>query len=91
MIKEALKQFIYEKVKNSTSPDKPFFFVRGTGLQELCKSYNIDLLQLIDEMVKEKWLNKALINGRLALYIHKPINKKKLEQIRAEFEKFLNK
>jgi hypothetical protein len=90
-MKEALKQFIYEKVKNSTTQEKPYFFVRGSGLQELCRIYNVNLLELIDEMVNEKLLCKGLVNKKLVLYIHKPINKKRLEAIREEFERFLNR
>jgi len=88
-MKEALKKFIYEKVKQATTPERPYYFIRGTGLRELCQSYGIDILELIDEMTKEGLVKKALINNKLAIYIYRPINRKKLETIQKEFEQFL--
>jgi len=87
-IKEDLKRFIIEKVKSSVSEDRPFFFVRWSGLYELCKNYQVDLLELIDELCTEGKLKKALINKRLALTLPELNISKKAKSIIKEFEKF---
>ncbi len=88
-IQEKLKQFIYQLVKENTSPEKPYFYIRGSGLSELCQKYQQNLLNLIDQMVKEKIVKKGLVNNRLVLYIYQPINKRRLEQIDKQFREFL--
>ncbi len=90
-MKEKIKSFILEKVRNSTTPDRPYYFVAGSGLKELADSYGYNILELIDELVKEKRLYRGLINRKLVIYIHRPLNRKRLEEIQDEFEKFLNK
>ena len=89
-IKDALKNFIVEKVSKETSlPDKPYFFVRWSGLYELCKEYHLDLLELIDELVSEGKLKKALIKGKLALYLPSVTVNTKAKKMKNEFENFL--
>ncbi len=90
-VKAKLMAFIVEKVRTTTSPDRPYFYVRGSGIKELVESYNLDLLKLIDEMVKKRMIKKGLVRKRLVLYIYQPVNKKRLESVKQEFEKFLNK
>jgi len=88
-MREELKEFIIMKVKEATNENQPYFFVRGSGIPDLCKSYGYDALELIDELVSEKRLKKGLVKGRLVIYLYKPINKKRLQQMQAEFEQFL--
>ena len=88
-IREKIKEFIIEKVRKNTNEDRPFFFVRGSGLHELCKAYSLDLLEIIDELAKEKKIYKGLVNGKLVLYLHRPLNKKRLYNIKQEFEEFI--
>ena len=88
-IRENIKNFIVKKVKEETNPDRPYFFVRWSGLFELCKSYGLDLLELIDELVSENRLKKALIKKKLAIYLPQYTPSKKLKQIKNEFEEFL--
>jgi hypothetical protein len=88
-LKEKLKLYILEKVKQSTSDDRPYFFVKWSGLFELCKIYGQDLLVLIDEMVAEGNLKKALIKGKLALYLPSVTVNTKAKKIKDEFENFL--
>ena len=88
-IREDIKNFIVKKVKESISPDRPYFFVRWSGLFELCKSYGLDLLELVDELVSENRLKKALIKKKLAIYLPQYTPSKKLKQMKNEFEEFL--
>ncbi len=90
-IKEKIKDFIVEKVSRETSVNRPYFFIRGSGLRELCQRYNLDLLKIVDELHKERRLRKGLINGRLVIYIHQPVDKRRLAKIESEFESFLNR
>jgi hypothetical protein len=92
-IREKLVAFILEKVRKETTPDKPYYFIRWSGLFELCKNYGIDLLNLIDYMVDKKLIGKALIKRRLAIYLldNKPYIQNKTKTIFKEFEEFLNK
>jgi hypothetical protein len=90
-IREDLKRFIIEKVKNSVSKDKPYMFVRWSGLYELCKAYHLDLLELIDELCKENRLKKAIIKGKLALTLPNMIISKKAQSILKEFQEFTNR
>jgi len=73
--KKLLKEFILKKVKESVSIDKPYFVIKWSGLFELCRSMNEDLLAIIDEMDKEGTIRKALIKtkkGRKLLAITLP-------------------
>jgi hypothetical protein len=90
-IREDLKDFIVEKVKSSVSPDRPYMFVRWSGLYELCKAYHLDLLELVDELCREKRLRKALIKGKLALTLPNMAISKKAREIVEEFQKFIEK
>lgn len=90
-IKEQIKEFILAKVKKETSKDRPYYFIRGTGLSELCEKYGLNVLEIIDELYKEGKVKKALIHGKLAIFIHKPIDKKKLANIEKEFQEFISK
>jgi len=87
-VREDLKNFIVKKVKENVSEDRPFFFVKWSGLYELCKSYQVDLLELIDELCAEGKLKKALINKKLALTLPELNISKKAKSIIKEFEKF---
>ena len=88
-IKQQLKQFIIKKVRENTTEEKPFFFLKWSGLYELCKNYNVDLIKLIDEMTKEGLIRKALIKGRLAIALpDKSILSKKNKAILKEFKEF---
>jgi hypothetical protein len=91
VIRENLKSFILQKVRESTNKDKIYFFVKWSGLFELCRSYNENLLQLIDEMVEQGFLKKALIKGKLALYLpeYSEMVNKKTRTLKSEFENFL--
>jgi hypothetical protein len=95
--KKQLKAFILQKVKNSTSPDRPYFIVKWSGLNELAKALGYDLLEVIDEMCKENVLKKALIPSKdrktklLALYLPSIPISKKAKDIMQEFQKFINK
>jgi len=91
-VKDQVKKFIVKKVKDNVSPDRPYFFIRWSGLYELCKSYNLDLLKLIDEMHEEGLLRKVLIRGKLALTtpeLARTANKK-TKAILEEFKQFIN-
>jgi hypothetical protein len=98
-IKKGLKQFIVEKVKESTSEERPFFIVKWSGLYELTKSYGIDLLKLIDEMEQEGLIKKALLptkkgkNKILAICLPEraKIGSKKAKMIMNEFQEFLKR
>ena len=92
-IKEALKQYIIELVRQKTNETNPYFFLKWTGLNELTKVYGFDLINLIDEMVEEKLIRKALIRGKLAIYLpeNAPYINKKLQTLKNDFEKFLRK
>jgi hypothetical protein len=90
-IKEVMKDYIVEKVKQSTSIDRPYMFVRWSGLAELCRMYNLDLLQLIDELAEEKRIKKAVIKGRLALSLPDLAVSKKVKSLLQEFQEFLKK
>jgi len=90
-IREDLKNFIIEKVKSSISKDKPYYFVKWSGLFELCKAYNLDLLEIIDELVEEKRLKKAIIKNKLALTTPDMAISKKAKTIIEEFNQFLKK
>jgi hypothetical protein len=78
-------------LKKETSPDRPFYFIKWSGLFELCQRYEINLLKLIDEMVSKDMIGKALIKKKLAIYLseYKPYVQKK--KIFKEFEEFLSK
>ena len=92
-IRGALKQYIIELLKQKTNKNNPFFFLKWSGLNELTKSYGIDLIELIDEMVKEGLIGKALIRKKLAIYLpeNKPYISKKFKELKEEFEEFLKK
>jgi hypothetical protein len=90
-IKNQLKAFILEKVKASITPEKPFYFLRWTGLYELCKAHGIDLVKLIDEMHKEGLIKKALIKGKLAITLPDIETSKKTNKIFKEFEEFVKR
>jgi hypothetical protein len=94
--KELLKKFIIEKVAKETSEQRPYYLVRWSGLFELAKSQGFDLLKIIDELVEENKLRKALIPSKknkkeklLALYLPNRIISKKQKQIISEFEEFI--
>ena len=94
-MREELKKFILEKVKANTNPNKPYFVIRWTGLAELCQAYGYNVVELIDELVKDKKLKKALLQGKktkmLAVYLpeYSVYVSKKTQNIMSEFEKFL--
>jgi hypothetical protein len=90
-VKEKLIAFILEKLKKETSSNKPFYFIRWSGLYELCKQNGFDLLELVDEMVDKGLIGKALIKKKLAIYLseYKPYVQRK--KIFKEFEEFLSK
>jgi hypothetical protein len=90
-IKRQLKAFILEKVKASVTPEKPYFFVRWSGLYELCKYYNIDLIELIDEMHNQGLIKKALIKKKLAITLPDIEISQKVNKILKEFEEFLKR
>ena len=89
-IKEQIKEFIVKKVRENVSEQRPFFFVRWSGLFELCQNYNLDLLKLIDELHSEGRIRKALIKGKLALTTVELAKKanKKAKNILEEFAQF---
>ena len=88
-IKQQLKQFIIKKVRENTTEEKPFFFLKWSGLYELCKHYNVDLIKLVDEMAEEGLIRKALIKGKLAIALpDKSIFSKKSKAILKEFKEF---
>ena len=88
-MKEALKAYILEVVKKNTSNEKPFFFIRWSGLADLAKVYHYDVLNLIDELVAEGKLKKALIKGKLAVYLPNVNVNFKAKKLRQDFESFL--
>ena len=90
-IKEQLKQFILEKVKENVSADKPYFFVKWSGLYELCRLYQVDLVKIIDELCKEGRLKKALIKGKLAITLPSMVINKKTSKLLKDFQKFISK
>jgi UDP-galactopyranose mutase len=93
--KELLKKFILHKVEVSTNEDKPYFIVRWSGLNELAKSLGYDLIEVIDEMVDDKLIKKALIDTKkgkaLAIYLPKyqTIVSRKAKEILKEFKEFI--
>ncbi len=87
-VKTKLMKFILQKVREKTSPDRPYFFIKGSGLKELVEAHGLDLLKLVDEMAKLKMLRKGLVRGRLVLYVHQPVNRKRLQKLEEEFESF---
>ena len=89
-LKEALKEFIIEKVKQTIRPDRPFMFVKWSGLHEICKYHGFDLLELIDELCQEKRLKKAIIRNKLAITLPNMITSKKASELMKEFQKFIN-
>jgi len=62
--KELLKKFILKKVKESVTVERPYFIVKWSGLFELCRSMNEDLLDIIDTMDREGLIRKALIRTK---------------------------
>ena len=90
-IREAMKQFIIEKVKESVSLDKPYFFLKWSGLTELCRQYNLDLLELVDELHAEKKIKKVLIKKRLALTLPELAISDKTKKLMQEFQEFTKK
>jgi len=90
-IREDLKNFIVEKVKQSVTIDRPYMFIKWSGLYELCRMYNVDLLELIDELCKEKRLKKALIKNKLALTLPDMSISQKTRQLLEEFQSYLNR
>jgi hypothetical protein len=92
-IKEKLVAFILEKLRKETSPTKPFYFIRWSGLFELCRQYEIDLLKLIDDMASRGLIGKALIKKKLAIYLleYKPYIQGKTKKVFQEFQEFLDK
>ena len=88
-MKEQLKAYIVELVKRSTTSDKPYYFIKWSGLPDLVKSYGYDILKLIDELVVEGKLKKALIKGRLAVYLPNVNVNQKTKQLKKDFENFL--
>ena len=97
-VKEALKAYILEKVKQETSDNKPYFIVKWSGLAELAKHYRFDLLQIIDEMEEEGLIKKALIPTKkdrkkklLAIYLPNRIISTKAKKIIQDFESFISK
>ena len=89
-IREDIKNFIVKKVKESVSPERPYFFVRWSGLFELCKSYGLDLLELVDELCSENRLKKALIRKKLALTLPDMITTQKTKALLKEFKEFIS-
>jgi len=93
--KELLKKFILKKVKESVTPERPYFIVKWSGLFELCRSMNEDLLDIIDTMDREGLIRKALIrtkSGKKILAItlpELPISNKN-KQLLKEFLDFVN-
>ena len=90
-IREDLKAFILKKVKETVTPDKPYFFIRWSGLFELCKQYNQDILELIDELANEGKVKKAIIKGRLALTLPSLSISKKTRELVQEFMDFIKR
>jgi len=89
-IKEGLKNYIIELVKTKTNEKNPWFFIRWSGLSELCQIYGYDVIDLIDELASEKKIKKALIKGKLAISLPTYANKK-VRSLKQEFEEFLKK
>jgi hypothetical protein len=97
-IREDLKKFIIEKVKKETSPDKPYFIIKWSGLFELTRAYGVDLLELIDSMEKEGLIKKALLPSKknrsqkiLAIYLPNMVIPNKTKNLLQEFQDFLKK
>jgi hypothetical protein len=95
-IREELKKFIVEKVKQETSLDKPYFIVKWSGLFELARTYGVDLLELIDSMEKEGLIKKALLPTKnkkklLAIYLPDRAVSNKAKNLLKEFQSFLKK
>ena len=88
-VKEKFKNYILKKVYENTTSEKPYFFIKWSGLYELARHYQLDLLQIIDELVSENRLKKALIKKKLAIYLPQYTPSKKLKQMKNEFEEFL--
>ena len=95
--KELLMEFIIHKVKEATTLEKPYYFVKWSGLFELARSMGYDLLEIIDNMVDRGLLKKALIKtkkgGKKVLAIYLPqydpaVSKSKLLK---EFQEFIEK
>ena len=94
-IKQALKMFIIQKVRDNTSSEKPYFVIKWSGLYELTKAYNIELLSLIDEMEKEGLIRKVLLPSKknkqhkfLAICLPENVSSKKTRLMINEFEAF---
>ena len=90
-IKEDLKDYIVELVKKNVSIDRPYFFIRWSGLSELAKQYGLDILELIDELHNEKRIRKVLIKNRLAITLPEYTVSKKVKQLLNDFEQFRKK
>jgi len=87
--KEQLKDYIVDLVKRSTSKDRPYFFIKWSGLPDFAKTYGFNIIDLVDELVAEGRLKKALIKGRLAIYLPEFQISKKVKQLQEDFERFL--
>jgi hypothetical protein len=88
-IKEALKNYVVELVKKNTSDDKPYFFIKWSGLPELAKQYGLDILDIIDELANEGRLKKALIKKKLAIYLPNRTISQKAKILKNDFERYL--
>ena len=90
-LKQALKEYIMQIVRQNTSPGNPYYFPKWKGLVELCKLYGFNFVELVDELVSEKRLGKAIIKGRLALFLpeYRTYGNKKVLALKQEFESFL--
>ena len=68
-LKQGLKEYILEVVRQNTSFENPYYFPKWKGLSELCRAYGFDFIKLVDELVSEGRLGKALIKKRLGLFL----------------------
>ena len=93
-ITKKLIQFILKKVEENTTPQRPYYILKWSGLTELCNAYGKDLLKIIDYMAEQKLIKKALIPTKtgkkklLAIALPNRITSKKAKNLLQEFEEF---
>ena len=94
-VREKLMRFILKKVREETTIDRPYYIIKWSGLFELCKAHNQDLLEIIDQMVEKGLLKKALIPSKknkkvklLAVALPDRVLTSKAKNLLKEFEAF---
>ena len=94
-VREKLMRFILKKVREETTIDRPYYIIKWSGLFELCKVHNQDLLEIIDQMVEKGLLKKALIPSKknkkvklLAVALPDRVLTSKAKNLLKEFEAF---